>query len=533
MKRSDKHIDRIIKDSLNKIEINKVNVDWQKLFSRYSGLSEKQTRIDKNLKDSLDKSEITFNPDTVWKGLILSVKTRKKRKNRLWGLTFILIAIICSLGIFYSSRQNYETAVKPESRENQIIKKGEKITHTSINKGNTNDDNGIDRSIKQQSGTFAEKTGGSEVINQKVKSENSDVQADLNKTQNKTNQQKTNENSGQQIMKTEDIQPVIPPVLLKSDKIVLKPTNESSDTQKILPPVIPVTDGNSTNPAKEKIRPLTITPSATSNPDSILKPSDSTYQNNKVPHKSKNSGLKVGITFYPAYNLNSTSVNSSKSDMVHKDFNLINNESIKPGFGYSFGLILGYGFLNLNLKTQVDYTKINLNTDYNYKNENIPVIDSATGKIISYIYKPDSNGIVMKSAISYSYIEIPLILGYEYSINSKWGIRTDIGVYYLLQLDSKGSMLNYSNLQLTSSGNNGKYPMNKSAYGWSFGLGVVYKTKFLDYTVEPVYKRTISSVYTNDIPVSDYITTLGLNISVAAKLKDIKNIFGIGKVNNQ
>jgi hypothetical protein len=219
--------------------------------------------------------------------------------------------------------------------------------------------------------------------------------------------------------------------------------------------------------------------------------------------------------------------------MVHKDYNQIITESVKPGFGYSFGLILGYGFLNLNLKGQVEYTKINLNTDFNFKNENIPVIDSPTGKIISYIYKPDTKGIVMKSAISYSYIEIPLSMGYEYTINDKWGIKADIGIYYLLQLETKGSMINYSNLQLTSSGNKGKYQINKSAFGWSLGLGVVYKTKFLDYSVEPLYKKTISSVYTNDLPISDYITTLGLNISVTAKLKDIKNIFGIGKVNNQ
>jgi hypothetical protein len=551
MKRSDLHIDRFIKESLARLEIKSIDHVWQKLYNRYSGLAEKQRKIDNNFKDSLENVETNFNPDSVWNGLLSSVKTRKKRKTRLLGFTILLFTIISCLGIFYLIKQNREPATNNGSTGNQIMKSKGDSKLSDINTVNDkkifNKKNYNEKAVKQQTGAI-----------QIVKTEDDNQQSGINTVKGKGIINKKNNNekalnqqtaanqklvdAGGEISKNgktdnfdsrENINTQQLSGHLKETKVIsVKPIKETNDTQKKTPPVLLVTDAISVKPTIEYKDTQKITPLVLLFSDSITKPTDSTNQFKQLKPKKRNTGLKVGVTFCPAYNLNSTSVNSSKSDMVHKNYNQLSNESVKPDFGYSFGLILGYGFLNLNLKSQVAYTTINLNGDYNYKNENIPIIDSATGKIISYIYKPDSNGVVMKSGITYNYLEIPLTLGYEYRLNNKWGIRADIGIYYLLQLQSKGSLIDYSNLQLTSSGNDGKYPMRKSSYGWSLGLGLVYKSKFLDYSVEPVYKKTLSSLYTNDLPVSDYITTIGLNISVTAKLKDIKSIFGIGKVNN-
>ncbi|MGZ5283894.1 MAG: outer membrane beta-barrel protein [Bacteroidia bacterium] len=138
--------------------------------------------------------------------------------------------------------------------------------------------------------------------------------------------------------------------------------------------------------------------------------------------------FSFGIRYSPMFSGRSISMNAGKTEQTHKNYFDLRNSQEKPSTGYNAGIFAQYNiWKNLAVQSGIEYQQQREKASYKFYNNEIPVIDSASGNILGYIEFEDTTGTNYTHQNTYSYASIPLLIGYEIPLSNKWSFGLQAG----------------------------------------------------------------------------------------------------------
>ncbi len=270
--------------------------------------------------------------------------------------------------------------------------------------------------------------------------------------------------------------------------------------------------------------------------------------------KNKNS-LPIGkymfsfsLSFSPMY-----FSHSFKSNYIYKEISLNNKKSVQEDLSGSFGLGINFHKPRITYSSGLYYTKFRENFNFlatDYRTDTVlayryftttemridtvliqdidalPEIVYYTYYDTNYVSKIDSNLVHKidttfykfndKSLNTYSYIEIPIVLSYNFyypnfTFSPQFGIITSFFV------NSKGKIVSLANLnQSESLEKESRFAdINMSIYG-GVKFNYFLSARF-DFFTSAYFRRNIHSIF-KDYPINSQFNTFGLNFGIRYKL---------------
>ena len=260
------------------------------------------------------------------------------------------------------------------------------------------------------------------------------------------------------------------------------------------------------------------------NPVSAINATDSSIAPTPVAKKVTSEsvygkGWLVGISVTPQFAFRSFGMNTSKASIAHKNYQSIRNGQDKPMPSFAVNLYAECKIsASLGFQTGVSYTQGGYFADYNYKVTEIPVRDSATHTILGYVQVSDSAGTHLSSRQSFSYVEIPFLVGYSFQVAPKWrmGIRAG-GSIQKLQLVN-ATVVDPEALTLSKLSTKDQQVRSVN-YSYQLALGVYYAVKPKFYIMaEPVFKKSIHPLMNAASLSRETLFSYGMNLGIMYKL---------------
>lgn len=238
-----------------------------------------------------------------------------------------------------------------------------------------------------------------------------------------------------------------------------------------------------------------------------------------------------------------TASNEFKSDL-RKLENATSSNS-----GFSIGLNAGYQYKNWLLQTGLTYSQINEDFNdtlitnisdsisyYEYYFTGHHELDTA---YFTFIWDPDDSLYILVPYLhdtfitdldsaqnwqtynnttrrfynnlnKYTYLEIPVSLGYEFKYQ-RFSIIPRIGGIIGILLNAKGRSISFYDHDALIELDKNKLPFLKTTFSWMVGLGINYRfNDHFSLITEPFFKQNLNSIYTNRHPFSQRFSTAGL-----------------------
>lgn len=223
----------------------------------------------------------------------------------------------------------------------------------------------------------------------------------------------------------------------------------------------------------------------------------------KIPEKTY-FDLKRTLNPELSFWVSAQSTNEQKSLIfanemrVHKNFLSNYNKGLRNNWTTNAGVNLRVNLLPfLKLGTGVGYINTGQAFNYDFKINNIPVEDSATGNILGYITKPDSSSahIVEKGAHNATYFSLPLSLSFKLFGAPRFEIGIEANYTHQWLLSEKGNSLAHNTLRLNAS------KTFKSSIGnYQLALPISFNpAQRTSFTLSPYFGKALQNVETNTI----------------------------------
>ena len=181
---------------------------------------------------------------------------------------------------------------------------------------------------------------------------------------------------------------------------------------------------------------------------------DSATNDTKKP--ALNIPAKTGrITFYVSlggdYSNHSLSANTAQADRTHEDYMHLRSSQERGGIGYNFSAGAEFKpWKNILFQTGIGYTRISENVNYNFVNNKIPVVDSASGKILAYITVPNGTRTQYTHTNTYNYVSVPFLAGYTFKMGDRFSLSLKAGGTMMILSSVNGEILKADDLTLQS-----------------------------------------------------------------------------------
>ena len=248
----------------------------------------------------------------------------------------------------------------------------------------------------------------------------------------------------------------------------------------------------------------------------------------------------MDIYFSPLYNKSILSCQLSENTNY---VNLVKNAE-SPALSYSFGVNINYSFKNFLFQTGISYTNLgdnfkaeNINIDidstsyydYNHSgyynldtigfNDSIPIIDSTWIDVIvdsTLITEYDSN--LTKTPVTilnkYTYLEIPVIFGYEFK-RKKITYSLKGGLITGFLLNAKGKTISLIDNTAITDFDKNSLPFLKTNFTLLFAFGISYNlnTK-INLFAEPYYRHTVGSMFNKNYEIYRKHYSFGLKLGI-------------------
>lgn len=257
-------------------------------------------------------------------------------------------------------------------------------------------------------------------------------------------------------------------------------------------------------------------------------------QQNKGFQFKRNKGGRFSISMEIGYNI---SWKSLSSDPGFDNYKKYREDNEKPTSNLAYGIRFNYQYKNWILSTGVDYTTIGEELNYNinstiidpdagyYNTDTIWAIMSNDEFILKRIiigydrtwvdeYK-DVNYMI-DDVNRYSYIEIPISVGYKFNIQ-KFSIIPSSGVSLGFLYDAKGKLPVMNSEGFVEFDKESGY-LNHSVTNINFDLQLEYYiTPNYGIYIKPYYKQGLKSVYKN-YPLSGKYKSTGVKFGIVVYL---------------
>ena len=253
------------------------------------------------------------------------------------------------------------------------------------------------------------------------------------------------------------------------------------------------------------------------------------FEKNSVKHKKflENNGFYTAMYFEMLAGSASFKSTTADAENYPELMKKANSGNLAK---FSAGLIAGYDYNRLGIRTGVGFTRLGEKFEYAYnietggffKNDTVETYYTITGTDTSFFYitKPvwipkDSKSYKYQNPNTYKYIDIPLLLKFRFwqnesaEIYALGGMNTSI----LVAVDAlRVDVENDENVLWSS-----KTDLNPVMFSWQAGIGSAIKfTERSGLIAEAVYRKQVNSQY-KDLPVDKRYSLIGLK--VAAYLK--------------
>jgi hypothetical protein len=243
-------------------------------------------------------------------------------------------------------------------------------------------------------------------------------------------------------------------------------------------------------------------------------PEEKTEKNNRSIPVMGRQKFVLELNLSSAWSDLKEDVSASNTPKIHEDYEIIHGKALEGAMAYALGVNISYFFTPaISLKSGFFYDAYKSGGLYNYVNDKTPVRD-AEGNIIAYIPKgPDFIEYVYEDTRStFSYIQMPLILGIHQMLNSRLRLDLHGGLSLMFLIDATGKSLSHDDLSLK---NLRDFHPDRFNYGLILGLGSSFLWREnIILSLEPTYKQSLSSVYGTQNPVEVRPYAFGLKLGM-------------------
>lgn len=206
------------------------------------------------------------------------------------------------------------------------------------------------------------------------------------------------------------------------------------------------------------------------------------------------STIEIKIYGAPTYNWSDLHYQGEASTS-HRDLLQATENAVQAGWGMDAGVELSYRLhKNLKLSSGIGFRKIQTQNQYDFELNEIPVIDSTSGEILSYIQLGENAQRVKNSSSNtYSFIDIPVSLFYERQISHKWAVTAEAIHRFSVLVNQQSLMLDPTYLELNSVPD---AAFNQLSNSWQLKLGLRYELNpNLYLAMEPGYRSYYQDLF--------------------------------------
>jgi len=210
---------------------------------------------------------------------------------------------------------------------------------------------------------------------------------------------------------------------------------------------------------------------------------------------------------------------SDAEDYTHKDLQNSISEGLQPGWGFDAGAELSYFVTpHFKISSGVGIRKIVTQNSLDYSISQIPVIDSASGKILGYITLPGSPVLMQNTSQNqYTYLSIPLSLFHEIKLGGKWSLTGEFINTASFLINQKSVAVNTATLEIQDAN---KDEFNKVLFAYQLKLGLRYNlNKNISLAFEPAYRGQYNNLFNSEY-VSWKPKDISLNLALIYKFKN-------------
>jgi hypothetical protein len=194
---------------------------------------------------------------------------------------------------------------------------------------------------------------------------------------------------------------------------------------------------------------------------------------------------------------------------THKSYSKLKSdaEKMKRAMGFDFGILFS-PFHKLSIATGLVYEKRIETVNYQFKRNEVPVLDSSTGEIFGYVLLSDSAAekVNYSNSNTYSYIGIPVFINYNVLQLRKFGIGLQINGSYLRQTSLHGKTINSTSLKLEDL-NALNSTQLKSVFNAGLGMNFSYAlSKNCIINITPKFKKQVNKNIKTSAPKQTSLT---------------------------
>ncbi len=219
------------------------------------------------------------------------------------------------------------------------------------------------------------------------------------------------------------------------------------------------------------------------------------------------------------YNMANIKYNDAE-DYTHKNLQNSITEGLQPGWGFDAGVELSYYVTpNFKIGSGFGYRKIVTQNSLDYSISQIPVIDSASGKILGYITLPGSPILMQNTSQNqYTYVSIPLSLFQEIPLKGKWSLTGEFINTVSFLVGQKSVAVNTATLEIADANKN---DFNQVLFAYQLKLGLRYNlNQSISLAFEPAYRGQYNNIFNSEY-VSWKPNDISLNFALIFKLKKL------------
>ncbi len=292
----------------------------------------------------------------------------------------------------------------------------------------------------------------------------------------------------------------------------------------------------------------------TLNTDSLIAFSDFEYKDTLGtdafgdPIITETTNWSLDVLLDPAFTSSIIRTTSAENNNYEETY----NNALSPMLSNSFGININYSYKNFIVQSGIYYKKFNeqfnydqevllidttsyYETEYQYEQQYdtifvfdldeyldsgdtsyIPYTISNTVKVPYEVLVTDYDSSMTDQNIkvknTYSYIEIPLSIGYQFKQN-KFTVSPKFGLITGLYINSSGKSLNSSyNIEDI---NNEKQTYIIPSFSMIAAIGFEYKINdFFSFVANPYYRKSINSIFIKSQPISHKFNAYGLKLGI-------------------
>jgi hypothetical protein len=232
---------------------------------------------------------------------------------------------------------------------------------------------------------------------------------------------------------------------------------------------------------------------------------------------AKNNRLSLVISYSPQVSSHTLVANAALADYKHKDYDSIRARQERGGYSYNASFGIEYRIKSFIFQTGIGYKRYTETLSYNFTNNNIPVLDSATGRILGYITIPGGVPTQYSHVNTYNYITIPLMAGYSFRLSQKFGLLAKAGGELMYLSSNTGQAIRPDDLSLQSVSE--MKILRAANYTLFANIAVEYRlSKILSISLGPDFRQLQRSIYTDKAPAAWRPWSAGINFSTRISL---------------